>query len=168
MRTLARLGAMIAWFGTGDLVLLIATGAFLVGCFEFPTRFIVRGSSARNIGMRPKVEVEERGVPSHPSSLNLITNLGFAPQSLRTRSWWCGTSGRPSPWSCPTAATRRNLARFLGIRARQTAVSARGNARWRRLGGRSVDRRTAAPQGGCGRELGAGRLAAVKSEEDLL
>ena len=42
------LGAMIAWFGTGDLVLLIATGAFLVGCFEFPTRFIVRASSERN------------------------------------------------------------------------------------------------------------------------
>lgn len=42
------LGAMIAWFGTDDLVLLIATGAFLVGCFEFPTRFIVRTSSERN------------------------------------------------------------------------------------------------------------------------
>ena len=42
------LGAMIAWFGTNDLVLLIATGAFLVGCFEFPTRFIVRASSERN------------------------------------------------------------------------------------------------------------------------
>ena len=39
---------MIAWFGTGDLVLLIATGAFLVGCFEFSTRFIVRASSERN------------------------------------------------------------------------------------------------------------------------
>ena len=42
------LGAMVAWFGTDDLVLLIATGAFLVGCFEFPTRFIVRASSERN------------------------------------------------------------------------------------------------------------------------
>ena len=42
------LAAMIAWFGTDDLVLLIATGAFLVGCFEFPTRFIVRASSERN------------------------------------------------------------------------------------------------------------------------
>ena len=71
------LGAMVAWFGTDDLVLLIATGAFLVGCFEFPTRFIVRASSERNIGMRPKVEVEERGVPSHPSSLNLIPKFGL-------------------------------------------------------------------------------------------
>lgn len=42
------LGAMIAWFGTDDLVLMIATGAFLVGCFEFPTRFIVRASLERN------------------------------------------------------------------------------------------------------------------------
>ena len=42
------LAAMIAWFGTDDLVIQIATGAFLVGCFEFPTRFMVRASSDRN------------------------------------------------------------------------------------------------------------------------
>ena len=42
------LGAMIAWLGTGDLVLLIATGAFLVGCFEFPIRHILQASSDRN------------------------------------------------------------------------------------------------------------------------
>ena len=42
------LGAMVVWFGTDDLVVQIATGAFLVGCFEFPTRHIVRASSERN------------------------------------------------------------------------------------------------------------------------
>ena len=42
------LGAMIVWFGTDDLLVQIATGAFLVGCFEFPTRHIVRASSERN------------------------------------------------------------------------------------------------------------------------
>ena len=44
----AGLGAMVAGFGTDDLVLQIATAAFLVGCFEFPTRYVVRATSDRN------------------------------------------------------------------------------------------------------------------------
>ena len=77
----------------------------------------------------------------------------FAPQSRRIRSCWRGVSGRPSPWSCPTADTRRNLTRFLAIRPRPTAVSASVNARWRRFAGRSGGRRgtEAAPSGRAGR-----------------
>ena len=87
------------------------------------------------------------------------TLVRFAPRSPRTRSWWCVTSGRPSPWSCPTERTRRNLARFLAIRVRQTAVSASVSARWRRFAGRSADRRgsEALPSGRVGRVGRAGR-----------
>ena len=87
------------------------------------------------------------------------TLVRFAPQSRRTRSWWRGISGRPSPWSCPTAATRRNLARFPAIRRRRSVGSARGNARWRRSGGRNAGRRgtEALPSGRVGRVGRAGR-----------
>ena len=47
------LGAMVVLLGSDDLMLQIATGAFLVGCFEFPTRHVIRASSERNPdGMR--------------------------------------------------------------------------------------------------------------------
>ena len=42
------LGSMVVLLGTDDLMLRIATGAFLVGCFEFPIRHVVRASSERN------------------------------------------------------------------------------------------------------------------------
>lgn len=41
------LAALTVWIGGGDLVLLLAAGAFLVGCFEFPTRHVLRASSER-------------------------------------------------------------------------------------------------------------------------
>lgn len=42
------LAALAVGFGTDNLVLLIATGAFLVGCFEFPSRHLVRATSDRD------------------------------------------------------------------------------------------------------------------------
>lgn len=42
------LAALVVGFGTDNLVLLIATGAFIVGCFEFPTRHLVRATSDRD------------------------------------------------------------------------------------------------------------------------
>ncbi len=101
-----------------------------------------------------------------PHPLTSSLNLGFAPRSRRTRSWWRGTSGRPSPWSCPTERTQRNLARFLAIRARQTAVSASVSARWRRFGGRSAGRRGVARHGGLAvRTSRTGRLSRTRGQQ---
>ena len=41
------LAALTVWIGGGDIVLLLAAGAFLVGSFEFPTRYVLRASSER-------------------------------------------------------------------------------------------------------------------------
>ena len=41
------LGWLVALLGTEDLTLQLATGAFIVGSFEFPLRYVVRGDSAR-------------------------------------------------------------------------------------------------------------------------
>lgn len=73
------LGAMVVWFGTDDLVLQIATGAFLVGCFEFPTRFMARASLER-----------------YPDTLRFFATAGAVALAIwaqRTtgEAWWlCG------------------------------------------------------------------------------
>lgn len=41
------LAALTVWLGAVDLVALTATGAFLVGCFEFPTRYVLRANADR-------------------------------------------------------------------------------------------------------------------------
>ena len=41
------LGWLVALLGTEDIALQLATGAFIVGSFEFPLRYVVRGDSAR-------------------------------------------------------------------------------------------------------------------------
>lgn len=77
------LAALTVWLGKVDLVVLAATGAFLVGCFEFPTRYVLRANADRR-----------------PDSLRLVCTVaavGFA-VCLRHYGHWPW-------WMCAVCAT---------------------------------------------------------------
>ena len=77
------LAALTVWLGKVDLVVLAATGSFLVGCFEFPTRYVLRANADRR-----------------PDPLRLVCTVAAVGYAICLRYY-----GHWSWWMCAGCAT---------------------------------------------------------------